>query len=139
MRMRFDGVTLKALANFSPGLALKPWGEKLIFIATLKELRTGFGIGSNATQLLQSCGLSRILSFTQGCQSATLGWNWRTLSALDLEATASAPIETMGSVNVSADVSGLTTARGNNRPITNEKKEVRNVLEHRLKFSFARL
>jgi len=24
----------------------------------------------------------KIVFFTQGCQSATLGWNWRTLSAL---------------------------------------------------------
>ena len=37
--------TLKALANFSPGFALKPWGRKCLdrSFATLKELR-GFAV-----------------------------------------------------------------------------------------------
>jgi hypothetical protein len=57
-------VTLKALANVSPGFALKPWVQKCSgrLFATLKGLR-GFAV-------------------LQGCQSTTLGWNWRTLSAL---------------------------------------------------------
>jgi hypothetical protein len=37
----FGKRTLKALANFSPGFALKPWVENGLdrFFATLKELR----------------------------------------------------------------------------------------------------
>ena len=44
--------TLKALANFSPGFALKPWvgGRRSKFFATLKGLRK-----TSASQLLQSC------------------------------------------------------------------------------------
>jgi hypothetical protein len=37
-------LTLKALANSSPGFALKPWGKMHAgFVATLKELRRVFG------------------------------------------------------------------------------------------------
>src|SRR5258705_12073734 len=32
-------------------------------------------------QLLQSCAFEKWDVFSQGCQSATLGWNWRTPSA----------------------------------------------------------
>jgi hypothetical protein len=74
-------VTLKALANFSPGFALKPWVQKCKrLFATLKGLR-GFVV-TNAAQLFQSCAFEKCAGLSQGCQSATLGWNWRTLSAL---------------------------------------------------------
>ena len=34
------------------------------------------------TQRLQNCAFEKGDAFSLGCQSATLGWNWRTLSAL---------------------------------------------------------
>jgi hypothetical protein len=52
-------ITLKALANVSPGFALKPWVqkcEKRLF-ATLKGLRGLVVI--NAAQLLQSCAFEK--------------------------------------------------------------------------------
>jgi hypothetical protein len=57
-------VTLKALASFSPGFCFETLGAKMPgrFIAELR--------------------LREMDAFSQGCQSATLGWNWRTLSAL---------------------------------------------------------
>jgi hypothetical protein len=48
---------------------------------TLKGLR-GFAANKRAAQLLQSCAFEKWYAFSQGCQSATLGWSWRTLSAL---------------------------------------------------------
>ena len=76
-------VTLKALANVSPGFALKPWVQKcpVRFFVTLKGLR-GFAVTDAKAQLLQSCAFEKLDACSQGCQSATLGWNWRTLSAL---------------------------------------------------------
>jgi hypothetical protein len=52
-------VTLKALANVSPGFALKPWVQKCEkgLFATLKGLR-GFVV-TNAAQLLQSCAFEK--------------------------------------------------------------------------------
>lgn len=49
-------ITLKALANSSPGFALKPWDEMHLFhgSATLKGLRRGSPLGKQS-QLLQSC------------------------------------------------------------------------------------
>jgi hypothetical protein len=48
-------ITLKALANFSPGFALKPWDKRYPRdFSTLKELRRICDQRS-ATQLLQSC------------------------------------------------------------------------------------
>jgi len=75
--------TLKALANVSPGFALKPWVQKYPkkLFATLKGLR-GFAVKKHPTQLLQICAFEKWYACPQGCQSATLGWNLRTLSAL---------------------------------------------------------
>jgi hypothetical protein len=44
-------LTLKALANFSPGFALKPWVHDLPrkFFATLKELRQALDLRGDAT------------------------------------------------------------------------------------------
>src|SRR6267142_2500347 len=43
----YSKITLKALANYSPGFALKPWVQKCRkrFVATLKELRRGLRFG----------------------------------------------------------------------------------------------
>ena len=76
-------VTLKALANVSPGFALKPWVQK----CPEEIVRNPEGVArfcgeQTPTQLFQSCAFERWDAFSQGCQSATLGWNWRTLSAL---------------------------------------------------------
>jgi hypothetical protein len=49
--------------------------------ATLKGLRGQ----QTPAQLLQSCAFEKWDAFSQGCQNATLGWNWRTLSALFFE------------------------------------------------------
>ena len=53
-------VTLKALANFSPGFALKPWVQKCPgrLFATLKGVARLWGL-TNATQLLQSCAFEK--------------------------------------------------------------------------------
>ena len=52
----YTGVTLKALANVSPGFALKPWVQESQsrLVATLKGLR-GFAVNKRGAQLLQSC------------------------------------------------------------------------------------
>ena len=50
-------ITLKALANFSPGFALKPWVEN-----ALREIvRNPEGVARsiNAAQLLQSCAFEK--------------------------------------------------------------------------------
>jgi hypothetical protein len=54
--------------------------EKKLF-ASLKGLRGQ----QTPAQLLQSCSFEKWDAFSQGCQNATLGWNWRTLSALFFE------------------------------------------------------
>ena len=88
-------VTLKALANVSPGrgpragsphgvgvFALKPWVQKRPrrLFATLKGLR-GFAVSKRRRNSFRVAP-SRNDAFSQGCQNATPGWNWRTLSAL---------------------------------------------------------
>ena len=47
--------TPKALANFSPGFALKPWGSRcmFVFVATLKELRRASVISAQPFQGLR--------------------------------------------------------------------------------------
>jgi len=63
--------TLKALANFNPGFALKPWGwDACLFVATLKELRRLLDY-RNAT--LSGFVFCKWDASSQGCQSATLG------------------------------------------------------------------
>ena len=47
--------TLKALANFSPGFALKPWVEKLSIDSRNSEGVARICGSRTATQLLQSC------------------------------------------------------------------------------------
>src|SRR5258705_9113346 len=60
-------VTLKALANSSPGFALKPWVQKCpgSLLATLKELR-GFAVNKRPAQLLQSCAFKKWDPFFPG-------------------------------------------------------------------------
>jgi hypothetical protein len=67
-------VTLKALANSSPGFALKPWETQ-----SLKGLRT--------SQSQPLSGLRRVFVDYDdpGLLGATLGWNSRTLSALGID------------------------------------------------------
>ena len=48
-------LTLKALANFSPGFALKPWDKMHVcFVATLKELQRSSAIATQPFQGLTS-------------------------------------------------------------------------------------
>jgi hypothetical protein len=54
-------LTLKALANSSPGFALKPWGKMHAgFVATLKELRRVFGYPGNPFRVYVFCNEARL-------------------------------------------------------------------------------
>ena len=67
-------ITPKGFANSSPGFALKPWGlESIRLVATLKELRLGAGSIERRPNPFRVVLFKRHVS--QGCQSATLGWN----------------------------------------------------------------
>jgi hypothetical protein len=70
-----NGVTLKALANVSPGFALKPWVQKM----PDEIVRNPEGVArlrlTNAGATPSELLLREIRAFSQGCQSATLGWN----------------------------------------------------------------
>jgi hypothetical protein len=63
-------LTLKALANSSPGFALKPWVQNaaIDFIATLKELRLLCGLRT-ATQPFQGCVFKKLGMRSPGFQS----------------------------------------------------------------------
>jgi hypothetical protein len=69
-------VTLKALANVSPGFALKPWVQKCPrrLFATLKGLR-GFAVNKCQRNSFRVAPSRNGMRFPEGCQSATLGWN----------------------------------------------------------------
>jgi hypothetical protein len=69
-------LTLKALANFSPGFALKPWETKNAH----SFIRNPEGVAIDHDQTTADPTLSglRLLKRhppAQGCQSSTLGWN----------------------------------------------------------------
>ena len=82
-------LTLKALANSSPGFALKPWVQNAArdFIATLKELRLLCGL-QTATQPFQGCIFKNFgmrsqgfkanpgLEFANAFSVSFLGWNF---------------------------------------------------------------
>jgi hypothetical protein len=68
-------ITLKALANFSPGFALKPWVKNVHEIlgnseGVAKALQLANGDATPSELRLQE-----INARSQGCQCATLGWN----------------------------------------------------------------
>jgi hypothetical protein len=66
-------ITLKALANFSPGFALKPWGKGHIdLVATLKELRPD-ATRQTARQTLSGLCLQRFGCVFPRVSKQTLG------------------------------------------------------------------
>jgi len=68
-------LTLKALANSSPGFALKPWDKmRLCSVATLKELR-GVCVSPDGDATLTGLRLQFNEAHYPGLPSATLGWN----------------------------------------------------------------
>jgi hypothetical protein len=72
---RTDSFSVNTLkANFSPGLALKPWVHECLkrFFATLKELRRICG-GKRRRNSFRVASSKNCDAFSQGCQSATLG------------------------------------------------------------------
>jgi len=68
-------ITLKALAKFSPWFALKPWGLEHVIVFRNPE-RVGDRCLDFASRRNPFWVASEVMgTWSQGCQSATLGWN----------------------------------------------------------------
>jgi hypothetical protein len=75
-------ITLKALANLSPGLALKPWEKRIFFEdATLKRVASP-SAESQPHRNLQSCDEINVPFSHPGFQSKPWAYISPTLSAL---------------------------------------------------------
>ena len=65
--------TPKVLANFSPGLALKPWDKEFRFRLNPERV-CHIMLITGADEPFQGSSSHHLL-LSQGCQSSTLGWH----------------------------------------------------------------
>src|SRR6267378_3970844 len=70
-------ITLKALANSSPGFALKPWVKEghVYFVATLKELRRGVRLDGRRHNLFRIASSKKVFAFSIGAICGICGLN----------------------------------------------------------------
>jgi hypothetical protein len=73
----------ESVGQFQPRVCFETLGAKMSrrLFATLQGLR-GFAVNKRQRNSFRVAPSGNGGAFSQGCQSTTLGWNWRTLSAL---------------------------------------------------------
>jgi hypothetical protein len=69
MTENIKDITLRALANFSPGFALKPLGQRVPLIKRNPEGVAGGAMAERRRQPLQGCVFIQLIVLSQGCSN----------------------------------------------------------------------